>query len=263
MVEPLQLQAAAWALTTALELALFVQLLRHKVGRNYPLFLAYLVSAILQSVAVAALDQIQILDKTTAWLLPWLTQGVVVVMRALALVELTRRVLSRYIGIWALARRLFLGVAAAVIAYDLVLSKGQWEWLILNGVRGLELAMAAVIVTMLLFARFYRVPVNQLQRALAVGFCLYSAFYVVNFSVFERIFQQSTVLWNFLGIFAFIASLVVWITAANRYVPSEEFGAPPAMPAELYGKLSSEVNTRLLLLNRQLIQLLHVQDRSQ
>jgi hypothetical protein len=263
MVEPLQLQAATWALTTALELALFVQMIRRKIGRVYPLFFAYLVSVILQSIAVAALYRTTNLDKMTVWKLAWITQGLVVFLRALAVVELNRRVLRRYIGIWALARKLFLGVAAAVIVYDLVLSKGQWNWLILNGIRGLELAMAAVIVTMLLFARYYRVPVNQLQRALAVGLCLYSTFYVVNYSLFERIVQQYAVLWNFLGLTAFVASLVVWISAANRYVPSEEFAAPPAIPAELYGKLSSEVNARLLLLNRQLIHFLRLEDRSQ
>jgi hypothetical protein len=263
MVEPLHLQAATWALTTALELALFVQIIRRKIGRVYPLFFAYLVSVILQSIAVAALYRTANLDKMTVWKLAWITQGFIVFLRALTVVELNRRVLRRYIGIWALARKLFFGVAAAVIVYDLVLSKGQWNWLILNGIRGLELAMAAVIVTMLLFARYYRVPVNQLQRALAVGLCLYSTFYVVNYSLFERIVQQYAVLWNFLGLTAFVASLVVWISAANRYVPSEEFAAPPAIPAELYGKLSSEVNLRLLLLNRQLIHFLRLEDRSQ
>jgi hypothetical protein len=263
MVEPLQLQAATWALTTVLELALFVQIIRRKIGRVYPLFFAYLVSVILQSIAVAALYRTANLGKMTVWKLAWITQGLVVFLRALAVVELNRRVLRRYIGIWALARKLFFGVAAAVIVYDLVLSKGQWNWLILNGIRGLELAMAAVIVTMLLFARYYRVPVNQLQRALAVGLCLYSTFYVVNYSLFERIVQQYAVLWNFLGLTAFVASLVVWISAANRYVPSEEFAAPPAIPAELYGKLSSEVNSRLLLLNRQLIHFLRLEDRNQ
>jgi hypothetical protein len=263
MVEPLQLQAAAWAFTTALELALFVQMIRRKIARIYPLFFAYVVSVILQSVAVAALFRTENLDKMTMWKLAWSTQGLVVFLRALAVVELNRSVLRRYIGIWAFARKLFLVVALAVIAYDLALSKGQWQWLILNGIRGLELAMAAVIVSMLLFARYYRVPVNPLQRALAVGLCLYSTFYVVDFSLFERIVQQYAVLWNFLGLFAFIASLAVWIGAANRYVPSEEFESPPAIPAELYGRLSSEVNTRLFLLNRQLIQFLHIEDQRQ
>ena len=263
MVEPLQLQSAAWALTTVLELALFVLLVRRKVGHTYPAFFVYLVSVILQSMTVAALYRTPNLNVLAVWLMAWGTQGLVVFFRALVVVELNRRVLRRYIGIWALARRLFLGVAVAVLAYDLALSKGDWQSLILNGVRGLELAMAAVIVTMLLFARYYRVPVNQIQRALAVGLCLYSAFYVINYSLLEKIIQQYAVLWNFLGIFAFIASLLVWIGAANQYAGAEEIAAPPAIPAELYGKLSSEVNSRLLLLNRQLIQFLRLEDRSQ
>src|ERR1700751_4922536 len=142
MVEPLQLQTAAWALTTALELSLFVQLLRRKLGRIYPFFLAYLLSIILQSAASAALYRHTEIDKLTFWKLAWGMQGVVVTIRALALVELNRKVLSPYVGIWALARRLLLGVAAAVIAYDRLLSKGQWQWLIMNGSLGLELAMA-------------------------------------------------------------------------------------------------------------------------
>ncbi len=234
MVEPLQLQAAAWALTTTLELALFVQLVRGKLARIYPLFFSYLVAVILQSIAVAVLYRQTNLDKLTVWKIAWATQGVAVLMRSLALAELNRRVLSRYVGIWALASR-----------------------------RGLELAMAAVIVTMLIFAHYYRVPVNHLQRALAVGLCLYSSFYVINYSLLERIVQQHAVLWNFLGIFAFIASLLVWIGAANRYAESEELALSPAISPELHGKLSSEVNTRLYLLNRQLIQLLRLKDRNQ
>lgn len=263
MVEPLQLQAAAWALTSTLELALFVQLVRRKLSRIYPRFFAYLVSVIFQSAAVAVLYRNTNLDEMTVWKIAWGTQALVVIQRSLAILELNRAVLSRYTGIWALARRLFPCVAVGVIAYDLALSKGQWQWLLLNGVRGLELAMAAVIVTMLMFARYYRVPIDQYQRALAVGFCLYSCFYVINYSLLEKVLRQYAVLWNFLGLFAYIASLLVWISAANRYAVSEEIAVPPAIPAELYGQLSSEVNIRLYLLNQQLIQLLHQGDRRQ
>lgn len=261
MVELPQLEAAAWAFIAILELVLLVQSVRLKIGRSYPAFFAYLVAVIVQSIAVAILYRMHNLDEVTTWSIAWATQGVVVFMRSLVVVELNRRVLRRYVGIWALARKLLLGVAAVVIVYDLILSKGQWQWLIMNGIRGLELAMAAVIVTMLLFARYYRVSVNQLQRALAVGLCLYSAFYVINYSVLEKILRQYAVLWNFLGMLSFIASLIVWISATRSYAPSEEVVLPPPIPADLYGKLSSEVNSRLLLLNCQLIQFLRLEDR--
>jgi hypothetical protein len=263
MVEPLQLQTAAWALTTALELSLFVQFLRRKLAHIYPFFFAYLLSIILQSAASAFLYGYPDIDKLTFWETAWGMQGVVVTMRALTLVELNRKVLSPYIGIWTLARRLLLGVAAAVIVYDLLLSKGHWQWLVMNGVRGLELAMAAVIVTMLLFARYYRIPVSPLQRALAVGLCLYSIFYVVNYSILEKVLRQYAVLWNFLGLIAFIASLLLWIGAVHRYTAVEEVTVPQTIPAEVYGRISSEVNARLILLNRQLIQFLRLENRGQ
>ena len=261
MVEPLQLQTAAWTLSSTLEVVLLFQFLRRKLGRAYPIFLAYLLIVMLQSIAIAALYRMPNLDKVTVWKIAWGTQGVAVLMRAFALVELNRKVLAPYAGIWALARRMLLGVALAVFSYDLILARGQWQWMILNGVRGLELAMAAVIVTMLLFARYYRIPIHPFLRALAVGFCLYSAFYVINYSLLERVLQQYAVLWNFLGLFSFSATLLVWIGAAIRYAESEAVVSPPAITAELYGKLSSEVNTRLLLLNRQLIQILRLENR--
>jgi len=64
---------------------------------------------------VAALYRGENFDKLTTWKIAWLTQGVVVFLRALVLIELARKVLSGYIGIWALARRLLLGVAAFVL----------------------------------------------------------------------------------------------------------------------------------------------------
>ena len=261
MVDSPYLQSVAWALTTALELALLFLLRRRKAIPNYPFFTAYLLTAILQSVAVAALQRFTGLDRYVAWDIAWGTQAIVTIMRSLALVELTRKILSAYLGIWALAWRLLLGVGVAVLLYALASSKGQSEWLVLNAVRGFELASAAVIVTMLLFARFYSLSLRSLPRALAVGFCLYSSFYVIDYSLLEHALQQYGNFWNFLAIITFMASLLLWISAARRYVLVEDEGKPASIPPELYGRLSSEVNLRLHLLNRQLMLLLHAGER--
>lgn len=261
MVDSLHLQSVAWALTTALELVLLFLLVRRNAVRNYPLFTAYLVSAILQSFGVAQLHRMAELDRWTAWELAWGTQAVVTIMRSLAIVELAGKIVGAYSGIWLLGKRLFLLVAFCVLAYALILSKGQWQWFILNAVRGFELAAAAVIVTMLLFARFYALPIRPLPRALAIGFCLYSSFYVINYSLLEKIVQQYGDFWNFLGIMTFMASLLLWITTAAGYVAAEDKVRPATIPPELYGKLSSEVNLRLHLLNRQLMLLLNAGER--
>ena len=261
MVDSLHLQSAAWALTTALELVLLFLLLRRKATANYPWFTAYLISAILQSAAIAQLHQMTELDRWTGWELAWGTQAVVTIMRSLAIVELARKIVGAYSGIWQLAKRLLQFVAFCVIACALVLSRGQWQWFILNGVRGFELAAAAVIVSILLFARFYSLPIRPLPRGLAIGFCMYSSFYVINYSLLEKIVQQYADFWNFLGIITFIASLLLWISASAKYVAVEEEVKLVGIPPELYGKLSSHVNLRLHLLNRQLMILLNSGER--
>lgn len=261
MVDSLYLQSIAWAVTTALELALVFLLFRRKAIANYPLFTSYLISTILQSAGVTQLHRMPGLDRWTAWELAWGTQAVVTIMRSLAIVELAGKVVGAYSGIWLLGKRLLLFVALCVLGYALVLSRGQWQWFLMNGVRGFELAAAAVIVTMLLFARFYSLPIRPLPRALAIGFCLYSSFYVIDYSLLEKIVQQYGDFWNFLSIVTFMASLLLWIGAAARYVAANDEIKPATIPPELYGKLSSEVNLRLHLLNRQLMLLLHSEER--
>lgn len=261
MADLLYLRNTVWALTTILELLLLGLLVRKKAIANYPFFTTYLISAILQSFAVATVYRTMEIGGRRAWFAAWGTQAVVTIMRSLALVELAKRVLSAYAGIWGLARRLLIVVGAGVLVYDLLFSKGKWDWLILNGVRGFELASAAVIVTILLFARSYGLPLLPLPRALAIGFCLYSSFYVIDFSLLEKVAQRHWDFLNFMGILTFLASLLVWIRAAMAYVASEDMVKPVAIPPELDGKLSSEVNLRLHLLNQQLMQILHTEER--
>lgn len=96
--------------------------------------------------------------------------------------------------------------------------------------------------------------------AVAVGFCLYSTFYVINYSLLERAFQKQAEFWNFLRMMTFLASLLVWARAASRYSIPEKKGRKPAISPEAYGKLSSDVNLRLYLLNRQVNTLLNSEE---
>jgi hypothetical protein len=51
--------------------------------------------------------------------------------------------------------------------------------------RGLELAMATVIVLLFVFARYYEVGVEPAVRTMAIGFLLYSCFRVLNDTILE------------------------------------------------------------------------------
>jgi hypothetical protein len=261
MREFLSLLNIPWALTTALEVLLLLALIRRKSFNSYPWFTAYVVSTLLQSAAMFFLYRTAGWKDLTVWYIAWGAQAVIAGMRSLALVELIRGVLAGYAGIWGFSRRLLTWVALVVLAYSLVFSHIKPQWLILNFIRGLELAMAAVIVAMLLFARYYRVPITPWQRALAVGLCLYSAFYVINYSVLAHSIRQYNATWNFLGMLTFLASLLVWLHGVIRYPVEEQAVHPPTISPEAYARLSSELNLRLYLLNRQLTLLWNHEER--
>ena len=250
-----------WRVTTAAELALLAILAWHKAFRNYPVFTAYVLSILFQSVGMFFLYRQVYLSSTARWNIAWGTQTAITVMRSLVLVELTYKILARYTGIWALARRLILGVGLCVIAYALAFSRGHSQWVILNMVRGLELALAAVLVTILLFARYYRLPIAPVSRALAVGLCLFSIFYVIDYSLLEKGFKGHAELWNFLGLLTFLASLLLWAAAFILNPAQVEERHAAGISPEAYGKLSAEVNLRLYLLNRQLSQVLNSEER--
>jgi hypothetical protein len=257
MSEMLNLRNLAWALTAITELILFVYLVRRKLFRSHPFFSAYILIALLQNALVVAAYAIWGSQSFRAWLMFWLSQVVVEAARFLAIVEVARRVLSPYTGIWALGWRVLLTAVGGVLIYAALLSRDYWYSLPLNVDRGVGLAGAAVIVTLLLFARYYGLPMNNLDRALCIGFCLYSCFTVINDSLLEKWVTGYLSFWSFLGPLTFLASLLLWTGAARAYTETAQARDPGVVPQELYGKLSSELNVRLHLLNEHLNQLLN------
>ena len=171
--------------------------------------------------------------------------------------EVARRILCPFSGIWALGRRMLLVATGGVLVYAALLSREYWYKLPLNVDRGVGLAGAAVIVTLLLFARYYGLPMDNLDRSLCIGFCLYSCFTVINDSLLEKWVTSYLNFWSFLGVLTYLASLLLWLGAARAYSETAPARVPVVVPKELYGKLSSELNVRLRLLNDHLNQLLN------
>ena len=261
MVEPLQLRNLAWAFTTAVECILFAQLARRKFLVRYPWFSLYVASTVVQSAVIAAIYRTFGSSQPWVWNLAWATQVIVVFFRFLCVVEVTKKILRGYSGIWALAWRLLTTVGILVLVNSLLFSKGDWYWVSLNLDRGMELSIAAIIVTLLLFARYYRLPIQPLHSTLMVGFCLYSVFFVLNYTLLEKYSAKLANFWGFLDILTYLATLLIWLDAVSRHLEPAAQPPSPTIPKELYGKLSSELNLRLYHLNQQLNQLLHSEDQ--
>ncbi|HVS88423.1 MAG TPA: hypothetical protein VHF01_09415 [Candidatus Acidoferrum sp.] len=253
MVALAQFQQILWAVNVAVGVALAVLLVVRKNYRVYPSFTFYIFLNLIQAVLLFITYHRWGFNSVIAWRIFWLTLGVVICARALAVAEICRHLLSRYRGVWALAWRILLLCAAVVLSYSILAARRDWRLALPTADRGLELSIATVIVVLLLFARYYDVKGDRVVRSLAIGFCLYSCFAVLNNTVLERLLYDYSALWNLLDMLAFLASLSVW-TSALRHSQSEAQPKEILLPSGIYQAVAPEINFRLRLLNKQLSQ---------
>jgi hypothetical protein len=244
-------QQALWALNSAGEIVLLTLLVVRKNYRSYPAFSFYLLVDLAIGATRLFVYRIWGFDSAIAYHIGWGTQGMVLFARALAVAEVCRHLLSRYRGVWALTWRILLLCAAVVLSFSILAARRDWGLALPTADRGLELSIATVIVVLLLFARYYDVQGGHVVRSLAIGFCLYSCFAVLNNTVLERFLYDYSALWNLLGMLAFLASLSVW-TLSLLHSQSEVQPKEILLPGGIYQAIAPEINLRLRLFNEQL-----------
>jgi hypothetical protein len=242
-----------WAITVLLEALLAALLLYRKNYRTFPFFFAYLVTAITQSAILFCCYQIWGFRSRASEVASWSTQGVVLAARALAVLEICRRILARYRGIWALAWRLLLASAILVLLYSVVATGFEWNLFELNVDRGLELAVTVEILVLFMFAHYYEVEMEPAVRSLAIGFFLYSCFLVLNDTILERWKHNYGMLWNLLATLAYAASMLLWGWALRKEL-RQRASEPVLLSQEAYGVYTPEINFRLKHLNDHLSQ---------
>jgi hypothetical protein len=241
----------AWGLATVLQASLLVTLFARSLRRRFPALCTYLSLNLLQAGVLVLVYSYVGFHSIFAWRLGWISIGVVVVARAVAVVELCHQVMARFLGIWALGWRVLGIIATAVLTVAISLGRHDFVMLVLTLDLGVELAISASVVGLFVFAKHYDLAIGEPLRSLGLGFCLYSCVYVAN-DVFAQHFMQSySGIWNFVGTLAFIASVALWLRAFLGPVPAPAC-QPMLLDASVYSKLMPGVNRRLLLLNEQL-----------
>lgn len=240
-----------WAVNAAASVFLLVLLAMRKNYRVYPAFAFYILANLAVGLSLFIIYRRWGFSSTASWLFAWVIQALVVCARALAVVEVCRHLLSRYPGIWAFAKRVLLVCAGLVLLYSGLAARHQWRLALPSADRGLELSIAAVIVILFLFVRFYEVQPESTDRSLAIGFCLYSCFRALNDTILERYLYGYTTLWSLVGMLAFFAGLCVW-SWALRKSRTEAAAKQGLLPLAVYHALAPQINLRLQLLNDQL-----------
>jgi hypothetical protein len=251
MSEIAPFERVLWGITVFLKAGLLVLLLYRKNHRVFPFFFAYALCSFLQSMVLIASYSIWDFNSTISRQIAWSTQSFVLAARTLAVAQICQRVLEKYRGVWSLASRLLVATPVLVLLFSWTVAKGSWQFAVLNAHRGLELALASVIVILFLFTRYYRIAVEAAVRALAVGLFLYSCFFVLNDTILEVWMHNYSTLWNLLGTLSFLASLLLWSWGLRERQPETTF-EPEMLSDDIYRTVGPEINERLKALNEHL-----------
>jgi hypothetical protein len=260
MAQVLTFENLQWGIIFTLNVGLIALLLFRRNYRVFPFFFLYVLLDFLHGVASLASYRIWGFTSVEAMRVAWGSQGFVVLARALAVAEICHRILGKYLGVWRLAWRVLLAAMILVSLYAWRDSRGKWQLEVLNLDRGLELAMATVIVLLFLFAVYYEVGVEPTVRMLTIGFFLFSCFRVLNDTILERWLHRYAAVWNYLGTVAFVATLLLW-TWALRLTQQRTTSEVALLPENRYRSLSPEINTRLRALNERLGDFWHAEGK--
>jgi hypothetical protein len=260
MAAALILRNLSWALSTLLELVLLYFLLRQKVHRSHPAFFSYILIALLQSAVVATAYRVFGPAGAASYNIGWGSQVVVICARWLAITEIAKKALGEFSGIWAMVSRVLFVLGMGVLVYAIVGSRDKWTLAVLTADRAVEMCIASFIVAMFVFVKYYRVQMSQMDRMLAIGFCLYSCFFVINDSIYQAWIRTAGPLWNYLETVTYLATLLLWIGAVMQHSESPIAANASALTPEDYLELSGKLNSRLHVLNNRLDKLFHSGD---
>jgi hypothetical protein len=246
-------QQVSWELSIFFRAFLLCLLLFRRNIRSFPLFTAYLLINLSKALLLHFAYKIWGFSSPISYGIAWGSEAIVICARALAVAELCRLLLVGCRGIWSLAWRVLLTCAALVLLYSFFVSAHSWDLALLGASRALELTIAAVIVVLFVFLRHYQVVSEPSVRSLALGFCVYSCIAVLNYTILQRWLEAYAPLWSALGVFAYLACLLVWTWALRKSIPRPVL-SPMLLPSSVYRQLSPEINSRLHALNEQLSQ---------
>ena len=242
-----------WAVTAIVQALLLCLLVARKNASSHGAFSVYIFMTLAQSGLLFVAIKGWGFSSSVSWRIGWATQFLVLGARAFAVAELCRHILGRFRGIWILGRWILLSSGATVLLYALITASHQWRLVLNTAEMGIEFATAAVIVLLLLFARYYDIVVAPPLRLLATGLCVYSCVSVLNDTILERWLTRYVSLWNALGMVAFLSCLLLWSWAFRKPTP-QAIADPLFLDRSVYLKIIPEMNWRLRLLNERLIQ---------
>jgi hypothetical protein len=242
-----------WSVTISLDVILVILLVRRRVFRSLPFFALFVVISTLRSLVLWATYRWLGFASLPSYYVAWFTQAVLLISRGAVCAELCWRVLRRSSGLWSVVRGVLFAIGIAIAIYaalDSLHSMFQVHKLVVAAERGLELAIAVVLITLLLVAHRYKISIQRGPLLLVTGLCFYSLVQTLNNTFYHALTSYSP-WWNSFRMVSFQLTQLVWILAhaIPESVPGEE---PLQMAPYVYEEHAEEVSRKLRSLEEEL-----------
>jgi hypothetical protein len=226
------------------------------VWQRMPLFVAYLSAVVVCDILRFAVSFTVGYESKEEFVMYWVTQVILMLLRAAVIYELCGQLLSRYPGVWRLCIVVLFIAALVLVSVALIatIHQGPHQYLarlFLKVDRGIEFGVVGVILIALSFCRYYRIPVDRLTRLMALGLGLYSSIVILNNTLASNWFNSTRMVWREVRGDSFILAELVWLAALWK--PLEKLqSVPELLDSRVYTEITTVVNVRLRELNDRL-----------
>jgi len=244
-----------WLLTLALQVAILLIMTGRKLYRDFPAIYLYLLIGLAESPLLYFVYLTKGFDSSAAYWTAWISQGVVVFARWIAVCELCYSILGQFRGVWALTWRVLGLFGAAALLAAIVLGGHDYTRLINTFDLGLEFSIATVIVVFFAFTRFYDIYVLPSLQSIGIAFCLYSCFRAANDAVLQKLLQNYARTWSVIDGVTYLATLTL-IAGAVYVLHAQPARTVKLFPQQVYAQFVPPANERLAALNERLQALL-------
>jgi hypothetical protein len=267
--------------TLSFEIALCGFVFTRKVYRVLPLFAAYTYFVLASTIAVLLTFGYFGFNALSSYYAYWASILLIAAARSFAIAELCRYGLRAYRGIWALVWRVLVASSFLLLARAAMDAWGQPHGIAIYGAtldRDLSLASIVILAVLLLIRNYYRLALDPLQKAIAVGICLFCTVDAIGNTILRNLYAgylfswflpsqkalwpalkpqvtRVTDMWSTVHLISFMISMGIWCYALRRPI-SAQAEAPVLLPAKVYREMSPAINLRLSAFNDRLVELL-------
>ena len=249
---------ALWVAGTLLRLLLCSLLVRRRTYRELPFFSAFIFLATARSLSLWWVYHDPTLEPGMVFNFYWMTQLLNVTARGLAAAEVCWLVLRAHRGVWALTWRLLAAVGVVLTVFAGIVAMQptrRIDAVALRAERGLELAVAGVLLALFVISRYYGIQIQAVPKYIAGGLGLHAAIQIINNSLMFGYVQIFFPWWNAFRVLSLDLALVIWCWGLRRPVTVAE-PEPVLLEPQIYDELAPQVNFRLRELNNRLLEML-------